>query len=103
MGAVAVKHAHFFSPDGQFGSLDQNGQQVDDGTYEVVDDDTMTIGGVEFTYTVANGELVLEPVISKADRKAALADPYEYTDAGWAISVANGGRPFRSVQCEQWC
>ena len=32
-GAVPRKHSHFFTKDGRFGSLDWNGQDVDDGTY----------------------------------------------------------------------
>ena len=35
-GAVPHLHSHFFTADGQFGSKDQNGQQVDDGTYKIV-------------------------------------------------------------------
>jgi hypothetical protein len=102
-GAEAVKHSHFFSPDGEFGSLDQNGERVDDGQYEVVDDDTMTIGEATFTYRIENGDLVLQPVITDAEREAAHADPYEYTTAGWAVSVANGGLPFHSAPCGDWC
>lgn len=102
-GADPVKHAHFFSADGQFGSLDQNGEQVDDGPYEVIDDHTMTIGDGSFTYRVKNGDLVLHPVITEADREAALADPYEYTTAGWQVSVAYDGLPFRSAPCGDRC
>jgi hypothetical protein len=31
-GAVARRHSHFFTATGQFGSVDYNGQQVDDGS-----------------------------------------------------------------------
>jgi hypothetical protein len=34
-GAKPQIHAHFFTSDGKFGSIDQHGQQVDDGTYRV--------------------------------------------------------------------
>ena len=37
-GAVPQLHAHFFTADGQFDSLDGNGNQVDEGTYTIVDD-----------------------------------------------------------------
>jgi hypothetical protein len=32
-GAEPHQHSHFFTPDGQFGSLDQNGEQVDGQPY----------------------------------------------------------------------
>jgi hypothetical protein len=44
-GAVPLLHSHFFTADGQFGSKDQNGQQVEDGTYKIVDDRTFVISG----------------------------------------------------------
>jgi hypothetical protein len=39
-GAIAREHSHFFTADGRFGSRDANGQQVDDGHYELIGDDT---------------------------------------------------------------
>jgi hypothetical protein len=41
-----------FTEDGLFGSLDKNGQQADDGTYEIVDTHTFSIGDSTFRYTV---------------------------------------------------
>ena len=35
---VRLRHSHFFTADGQFGSRDQDGSQVDDGTYRIVDE-----------------------------------------------------------------
>jgi hypothetical protein len=49
-GAVARKHSHFFTADGAFGSRDDNGKQVDDGSYRLVGDDTVVIGSVTFHY-----------------------------------------------------
>jgi hypothetical protein len=37
---------------GTFGSLDWNGDQVDDGVYEIVDDRTFTIGDATFHFEV---------------------------------------------------
>jgi hypothetical protein len=37
---VARTHSHSFTAGGRFGSRDWNGNQVDDGTYEIVDDHT---------------------------------------------------------------
>jgi hypothetical protein len=41
-GAFDVIHSHFFTADGQFGSHDDHGQQVDDGDYAVTADSTLT-------------------------------------------------------------
>ena len=59
-GAVSRDHAHFFTAGGAFGSLDWNGQQVDDGTYEVIDDDTIRIEATEFTYRIEGDSLYLD-------------------------------------------
>lgn len=42
-GAKPVKHSHSFGEDGAFASFDQDGMQVDDGTYKDVDDSTFTL------------------------------------------------------------
>ncbi|MDP9243197.1 MAG: hypothetical protein M3O84_08500, partial [Actinomycetota bacterium] len=34
-GAKPQRHFHFFDAAGSFGSIDQHGQQVDDGTYAI--------------------------------------------------------------------
>ncbi len=36
-----LEHSHFFTDDGAFGSHDEHGEQVDDGDYEPVDEDTL--------------------------------------------------------------
>ena len=41
--AVPLRHSHFFTPAGLFGSRDQDGIQVDDGTYSTVGEDTLVI------------------------------------------------------------
>ena len=59
LGAVAPSckgkhpqlHFHFFTESGQFGSLDKNEQQVDDGTYEIIDAHTFQIGESTFSTT----------------------------------------------------
>jgi hypothetical protein len=43
-GTVEQEHSHFFTADGAFGSLDFNGQQVDDGSWTLVDADTRSTG-----------------------------------------------------------
>ena len=43
LGAVPRKHSHFFLKNGEFGSLDWNGDPVDDGRYRVSKPGTVTI------------------------------------------------------------
>lgn len=47
-----LEHAHFFTADGQFGSRDENGRQVDDGDYRPVDAGTLAFPShaTEFGY-----------------------------------------------------
>jgi hypothetical protein len=40
-----IEHSHTFWENGSFNSYDQNGQQVDEGSYTIVDDHTFTIDG----------------------------------------------------------
>jgi hypothetical protein len=103
-GALPRKHSHFFDATGQFGSLDWLGGQVDDGTYALVGDSTLRIGQVAFHYRVVNDDtLLLSPVLTKAMIREALAHPKQFTDAGWAVSVAYAGHPWKRVPCEEWC
>ena len=93
-GAVALKHTHFFTADGQFGSRDDGGDQVDDGTYKVIDDDTVVIskefGDVTFTYRIeGDGDtLLLDPVLPKCSESGCFA-------AQWAVAVASPGLAWR--------
>ena len=98
-------HAHFFTESGEFGSLDKNGQPVDDGTYEVIDADTFRIGDSAFRYSIMDDDtLTLEPVITRAQRKEALAaSPMDFTTALWMVSVAYEGTTWNRVPCEGWC
>ena len=63
--ATVLEHSHEFTADGQFFSYDQDGNQVDFGTYELVDDDTVAIGDqrVEFDFTIGGDHLTLEPQV----------------------------------------
>jgi hypothetical protein len=57
-----VEHSHFFTPSGQFGSRDENRQQVDDGNYVARDADTLAFPShaTEFGYA---GDLVVDYAI----------------------------------------
>jgi hypothetical protein len=93
-GAVALKHTHFFTADGLFGSRDDRGDQVDDGTYKVLDEDTIVIskefGDVTFNYRIeGDGDtLLLDPVLPKCSKSGCFA-------AQWAVAVAYPGLTWR--------
>ena len=59
--AVQRKHSHFFTADGQFGSKDFDGNQVDDGTYRLDGDDVVVINDQPFHFTIDGDKLTLEP------------------------------------------
>src|SRR4029078_8039952 len=50
--AVQRAHSHFFTADGAFGSRDYNGQQVDDGSYQLQGDDVVVINDQPFHYSI---------------------------------------------------
>jgi hypothetical protein len=93
-GAVPLKHVHFFTAAGSFGSRDAQGNQVDDGTYRVVDDSltiTKEFGDVTFRFEIrANGDLYLTPVLPACVKDGCFA-------AQWAVAVAYQGLPWSRV------
>lgn len=101
-GAKPQRHFHFFDSAGLFGSLDQHGQQVDDGTY-AIEGDTLRISEGAWTFTISGNQLTLEPVVSGAQREEALADPFSWSPAGWIVAVAYPGTTWKRVACNGWC
>ncbi len=59
--ATPLGHSHEFTAAGEFFSYDQNGQEVDFGTYELVNDDTVEINDVAFDFTIVGDHLTLTP------------------------------------------
>jgi hypothetical protein len=103
-GALPRTHSHFFSASGLFGSLDWLGGQVDDGSYKLSGENALRIGAVTFHYRLVNGDtLFLTPVVTRAMIRQASAHPKDYSDAGWAVSVAYEGHPWKRVPCEERC
>jgi hypothetical protein len=87
--AVPLWHYHFFTPDGFFGSLDQNLEQVDDGNY-TVEGNTLLIGDAAFRYRVQGDQnLRLFPQLSPGD------------DAGWMVGVSYNGKPWHRVNLDR--
>jgi hypothetical protein len=92
--AVPREHSHFFTEDGHFGSLDWNGQPVDDGTFKLVDEDTFVVSkefpeDVTFHFTVEGDTIAFEPVIPEC-----APDCFE---AVWSVMVAYPGEEWYRV------
>ena len=90
--AEAHMHSHFFTADGLFGSRDQFGQQVDDGTYRVVDDRTFFIGTSKFHYRVnEDGDVLrLFPVLPACARRGCF-------EGQWEVAVTYNGLPWHRI------
>jgi hypothetical protein len=101
-GAKPQRHFHFFDEAGNFGSIDQHGQQVDDGSY-AIEGDALRISEGAWTFTISGDQLTLEPVISGAQLEEALADPLEWSTAAWIVAVAYPGSTWQRVACKGWC
>jgi hypothetical protein len=84
-------HSHTFWPNGMFNSYDENGNQVDDGPWAIVDDHTFAIGKSTFTYLIAGDALTFEPVVP-ADCTGQCKD-----DLGWMYSVSFPGSTWHRV------
>jgi hypothetical protein len=106
-GAEPIVHYHFFDAAGQFGSLDENQDQVDGGMYEIIDDGHFRIDNGDFevvyAYEVDGDTLALTPEISEEMIVEALANPSDFTAAGWSVSVSYPGQEWSRVPCESWC
>ena len=102
-GANPVQHSHFFTSTGFFGSLDQYWNQVDDGSYAMVDGNTFEIGGATFDFAIQGDTLSLTPRITAQQRRQALRDPLQWSTAGWMVAVTYPGTNWKSVPCFGWC
>ena len=65
--ATPLEHSHEFTADGEFFSYDQDGNEVDAGRYELVDENTLLIGpnppdeAMTFDFAIEGDHLALEP------------------------------------------
>ncbi len=89
---MPLKHSHVFTADGIFGSKDAEGDTVDDGSYELVDNATMIItkefGKITFHFTANDQTLVLTPVLPKCTKDGCFA-------AQWAVGMSYPGLEWR--------
>jgi hypothetical protein len=90
-GAAPAEHTHFFTAAGAFGSRDSTGQQVDDGSYSVVDAHTIQIDETRFRFTVDGDTLRLYPRLPAC--KATGCFP-----ALWAVAVSYNGLPWQRTR-----
>lgn len=92
------KHSHLFSGTGLFASYDENGGQVDDGSYTLKNQRSFVMHGDEFKDKV----VVHFHVHGKTIRfQVVIPHPCKGTcrvKMGWAISAFYPGAPFRRVQ-----
>jgi hypothetical protein len=91
-GATEVAHSHFFTANGGFGSRDENRNQVDDGSYRMVDDRTITFPSSDVTvhFSIEGDRVMFEVVVP---------DPCEGTcrdNTAWALSAFYPG-PFQRM------
>jgi hypothetical protein len=100
-GAIPRRHSHFFTPDGLFGSRDWDGNQVDDGTYEIVDDDALVIPygfeegppiQVTFHFRITGETIRLDPVMPSDCSTSRCREA-----AAWSVSVALPRKTWRRV------
>jgi hypothetical protein len=90
-----TEHSHTFWPDGAFNSYDQNGQQVDEGPYKIVNDHTFIIGGhtpTTFHYRIRGDTIMFDVVIPKD-----CSSKHCRGVLAWAFSVANPGQTWTRV------
>jgi hypothetical protein len=77
--------------------LDQDENQVDDGTYVTVDSNTIMIEGATFDYSIDGDKLTDD------QGKAALSNLRDFTRAGWMVAVTYPGTTWNRMACQDWC
>jgi hypothetical protein len=96
-GAVNVRHSHFFTSAGGFGSRDENRSQVDDGDYRIIARNTLTFPShsrefgfrIRVHYRIAGDALRFTVLVPhRCVRKCQVA-------TAWAISAFYAGPAFR--------
>lgn len=92
-GAVPRAHSHFFTKSRKFGSLDWKGQQVDDGSYKVINDRTFVMfkefPKVTFHYSIQGSNITFAPVVPSGCQSFRCA---------WAITMSYPGKMWKRVR-----
>ena len=92
-GAVPRVHSHFFTEDGEFGSRDWKGEEVDFGRYRVMGDKLVIskeFPDVTFRFRIEDDTITFDP----------LNIPAGCTEfrCGWSIAVAYPGEKWKRVE-----
>ena len=87
-GAKPRIHSHYFTDMGTFGSRDENGEEVDFGTYEIVRENRVMINDVLFRYRVRGDAITFDPVAP---------DCTPCFEHAWGVSVASPGGEWNRV------
>ena len=94
----AEEHSHFFTEDGQFGSLDAEGNQVDSGDYAVIETGTLAFPShsTEFGY---DGDILVAYAVNGGSAEFEVQLPSDCDDAcleahAWALSAFFGSEPW---------
>jgi hypothetical protein len=98
----AEEHSHYFTADGEFGSYDADGEQVDSGDYAVVDADTISFPShsTEFGY---EGDILVDYAVSGDSAEFEVQLPSECDDGcleahAWAMSAFFGPEPWTRTE-----
>jgi hypothetical protein len=98
----AEEHSHFFTADGQFGSYDAEGEQVDSGDYAVVDTNILSFPShsTEFGYA---GDILVDYAVGGDSATFEVQPPSECDNAcleahAWALSAFFGPDPWTRTE-----
>ena len=91
-GAVPRVHSHFFTEEGEFGSRDWNGQDVDDGRYRI-EGDKLVISKEfrrDVPYRIEGDTITFDPLNIPAGCTT--------FRCGWSVAVAYPGNTWKRIQ-----
>lgn len=91
-GAIPRLHSHFFTEDGEFGSRDWKGEDVDFGRYRVMGDRLVIskeFPDVTFRFRIEGDTITFEPLNIPAGCTS--------FECGWSIAVAYPGETWKRV------
>jgi hypothetical protein len=77
--------------------------QVDDGRYRLLTSTTVKINDGTFRFRIQGRTLTLTPLLTRAEKRQALAHPLKFSTAGWMVAVSYLGHSWRRAPCGQWC
>jgi hypothetical protein len=70
---------------------------------QVLTSNTVKINGGTFRFRIQRKTLMLTPIVTAAQKHAALAFPLCFSTGGWMVAVSYRGHSWRRVACGPWC